>query len=174
MHSTSDYYVNLNCDIKYDVLRLEADLIKYKPLEITTFQAQDSWFEYTPTWRYGRCDGKRNPYPTRYVKELEDYFTKMFDATIVTNFIRQDANTHVPMHSDSGTICSVNIILEEDAAPITFEDIGDVYYRCAFVNVGGKRHAVKSWPEERWLLKYSIKDRSYEECLRKIPDSLKS
>ena len=151
MHSTNDYYVNLNCDIKYDVLRLEADLINYKPLEITTFQAQDSWFEYAPTWKYGRCDGRHNT-SKRYVKELEDYFVKMFDATIVTNFIRQDANTHVPMHSDSGTICSVNIILEENAAPITFE----------------------AWPEERWLLKYSIKDRSYEECLRKIPDSLKS
>jgi len=33
---------------------------------------------------------------------------------------------------------------------------------------------VKSWPEERVLLKYSIKNRSYEECLRRIPDSLKT
>lgn len=173
MHSTSDYYVHLNCDINYDVLRFEADHIEYRPLEIKTFQAQDSWFEYAPTWKYGRCDGKRNT-AKRYVKELEDFFTNLFDAEIVTNFIRQDANTHVPMHSDSGTICSVNILLEEDSAPITFEDIGDVYYRCAFVNVGGKRHMVKSWPEERVLLKYSIKNRSYEECLRKIPDSLRS
>ena len=173
MPSTSDYYVNLNCDINIDMLRLEADMIHYKPLEIKTFQAQDSWFEYAPTWKYGRCDGRQNT-AKRHVKELEDYFVDMFDAEIVTNFIIQDANTCVPMHSDSGTICSVNILLEENSAPITFEDIGDVHYKCALVNVGGKRHMVKSWPEERVLLKYSIKNRSYEECLRRIPDSLKT
>ena len=172
MPSTDNYYAHLNIDINYDVLRLESEMINYRPLEIKTFQAQSTWFEYAPTWKYGRCDGYNNQ-SKRYVKKLEEYFTEMFDAFIVPNFIKQDANTEVPMHSDSGTICSVNIMLEDDCAPITFEDIGDVYYKCAFVNVG-KRHMVKAWPEERILLKYSIKDRSYEDCLRRIPDSLRS
>ena len=173
MLSHDDYYIHMNCDIQYDVLRLEAEEVNYRPLAIKTFQAQDTWFENAPTWKYGKCDGNLNV-AKRYVKELHDYFTDMFDAEIVPNFIRQDANTHVPMHRDSGTICSVNIILEEGLAPITFEDIGDIHYRCAFINVGGQRHAVQAWPEERWLLKYSIKDRSWEECVRKIPDELRS
>ena len=170
MHS--DYYVKLRMKLNFEKLLEESKQIDYKALAIKASAAQDTWFEYAPTWKYGKCDEKRNK-KFGYFEHLYHGFSKMLDAHVVPNFIKQDANTHVPMHRDSGTICSINILLDEDSGPITFEDIGDIYYRIAFVNVGGKRHMVKPFPKERILLKYSVKDKSYEDCLRKIPNTFK-
>ena len=98
-------------------------------------------------------------------KRLVDKFEKMFDVDIKPRFLKQHAHSEIPMHADHGTISCINILLSDTYAPITFEDIGDVTYECALVNVA-QRHAVKSHPEERILLKLSIFDKSYEDVLK--------
>ena len=161
------HYTHLNLDINYNLLRFQADFAPFKPLRIKKEDAQDTFFEYAPTWQFGRIDE-----PIGHMKDLYDYFKELFDDRILINYLRQDANTEVPMHADSGTICAVNIIVSDNAAPITFENIGDVEYKCALINTQ-QRHMVKPFPEDRYLLKYSMKSKTYEECYAKLPDSLK-
>ena len=67
------------------------------------------------------------------------------------------------MHSDINTKCCINIILSKDSAPIVFEDIGEVTYKCALLNIT-KRHMVPAFHLERLLLKFSIFDKTYEEA----------
>ena len=78
-------------------------------------------------------------------------------------YYKQEANTEVPLHADINTLCSVNIILVDDFAPIIFEEIGEVTYKCALLNIS-KAHAVPPHPKIRYLLKYSIFDKTYEEA----------
>jgi len=162
------HYTHLNLDINYNLLRFQADDAPFKPLKIRKEQAQNTFFEYAPTWQFGRIYE-----PVGHMKELHELFTDIFqDPKIWINYLKQDANTSVPMHADSGTICAVNIIVSDNAGPITFENIGDVEYKCALINTS-QRHAVKAYPEERILLKYSMKTKTYEECYARLPDSLK-
>lgn len=75
-------------------------------------------------------------------------------------------NTPLPMHKDKME-CSINIVLDGDEAPITFEDVGDIYYNAAIVNVS-QMHCVKLNPEPRLLLKFCIRKTKYMECVEKL------
>lgn len=77
-------------------------------------------------------------------------------------FYKQAANMEVPLHVDIGGQCAVNILLKGDNAPITFEDWGDIHYDCALIDIMQK-HGVPAHPNERWLFRITIFDRSYEE-----------
>ena len=68
------------------------------------------------------------------------------------------------MHPDKNTLCAINIVLSDTYGPIEFEDLGEIYYDCAILNLQ-KKHAVPSFPEERVLLKFSIFDVSYKDAL---------
>ena len=75
-------------------------------------------------------------------------------------------NTVLPEHVDNGTQCSVNIILTDDAAPVTFSGI-DYYYSQALLNTTVP-HSVTNGPKERILLKISIFDETYEQLSARI------
>lgn len=82
----------------------------------------------------------------------------------VATLHRKDAP--LPMHKDKMQ-CSINIVLSGNISPITFEDIGDVYYETALINVS-KMHCVKPSNEPRLLLKYCIEKTPYEICEEKL------
>ena len=46
--------------LNFEKLLEESKQIDYKALAIKASAAQDTWFEYAPTWKYGKCDEKRN------------------------------------------------------------------------------------------------------------------
>ena len=58
-------------------------------------------------------------------------------------------------------------MLSDDNGPFVFEDIGNVDYKCALLNIT-KKHEVPSHSAERLLLKFSIFDITYEQALAKI------
>jgi len=72
----------------------------------------------------------------------------------------------LPMHVDNGTTCSLNFVLTDDPAPISFED-EDIVYHQALLNTT-LRHSVANGPNERILLKISIFDSSFEEVAAKL------
>jgi len=168
MHSTKineDYMVHMNIDIDYELLALFAEHAQYKPIGNGGGLAnahKDRFWDCVNTWQVNTITN-----PTGYVKELHDYLSDLFEARMVPSFLHQDPNTEVPMHRDSKTLCAVNILTVDDCSPITFEDIGDISYKCALINTR-QRHMVKPHPEDRYLLKFSIKDKTYKECYEKL------
>lgn len=75
-------------------------------------------------------------------------------------------HAHIPEHVDNGTKCSINIILTEHAAPITFGD-KDYYYDTILLNTT-LPHSVTNNEHERIMLKISIFDESYEDLANRI------
>lgn len=69
--------------------------------------------------------------------------------------------TKLPIHVDNGTKCSINFVLSDGAAPITYDGV-DYFYKQALINTSIP-HGVTNGPNERLLLKLSIFDKSYEE-----------
>ena len=163
----NDYLTHLKLDINKNKLLLESDFTHFVGLSIPN--AGDSPFANMPEWEFGRVN---NPMDGSEVKKLKTYFQDLFGVKILPRFLKQQANFEIPMHKDYGTIACINILLTDERSPITFEDIGDVDYECALVNVA-ERHMVKPHPEERLLLKLSVFDKTYEECYACLPDSLK-
>ena len=163
---SKDYLTHLKINYDVDKLILESELIDFKPFEIKSKKAKGTPFEYFPSWELGRM---KKPFGD--IAKITQYFKSMFDVNIDPRYLKQHANAEVPMHSDNGTQTCINILLSDNFGPITFEDIGDVQYECALINVS-KRHAVKKHIEERLLLKLSIFDKSYEECYNRLDVSI--
>tara|TARA_A100001388_G_scaffold74281_2_gene52699 strand:- start:1412 stop:1927 length:516 start_codon:yes stop_codon:yes gene_type:complete len=163
---SKDYLTHLKIDYNVDKLILESELIDFKPLRIKSKKAKGTPFENFPSWEFGHM---KKPFGD--IAKVTQYFESLFDVDIDPRYLKQHANTEVPMHSDNGTQTCINILLSDNFGPITFEDIGDIQYECALINVS-KRHAVKKHSEERLLLKLSIFDKTYEECYNRLPASI--
>lgn len=153
---------NINIEYDKNALMAEAALIDFAPFKLP--KAYGSWFDYTPTWLQGIVN------EGNITKEVAK-IGKLISHRIGTNdirprFYKQQENTELPMHSDNGTLCSINIILSEESAPIIFENGGSYNYDCAILNIQ-ERHSVPAYHKERFLLKYSIFDINYEESVKR-------
>lgn len=153
-----------NIDIEYDKDKLisEANLIDFKPFELP--EPRGSWFDYVPTWLQGRVS--ENNTASEVFRIADIISNKIGTKDIRPRFYKQDENTELPMHSDNGTLCAINIILSDDFAPIVFEKDGAHTYNCAILNVQ-ERHSVPAFHKQRFLIKYSIFDVSYAESIKR-------
>ena len=79
-----------------------------------------------------------------------------------------EPNTELPEHIDETTKCSLNFIASPDPAPITIEGTEYFYRQCLLDTT--KLHSVKNNNTERVLFKISIRDRSFEEMSKIIPN----
>lgn len=75
-------------------------------------------------------------------------------------------NAVIPEHIDNGTLCSINIILTDDAAPIKFGD-KEYYYQTILLNTT-LPHSVVNNEHERIMLKISIFNETYEQLANRI------
>ena len=155
----NNYYNHLNIDYSSHMLRDESFLVHYSPFK--SGRTSGSWFDNATTWLQGRVHDTRM---YTEIHRLSNFFKKVIECNIIKpRFYKQEAGSSVPMHSDMNTKCCINIILSKDSAPIVFEDIGEVTYKCALLNIT-KRHMVPAFHLERLLLKFSIFDKTYEEA----------
>lgn len=104
-----------------------------------------------------------------YAKEVADTFGKLINSTAVqARFYRQAPGYFLDFHKDYGTQCSLNVLLSENADPITFEH-GDVHYKTALLDTQSL-HAVKNTTATRVLFKVSVMDRTFSEVLNILRD----
>ena len=158
----NSYYTHLDINYDSELLVKESKIASYKPFE--SGYNNGTFFAYAPTWLQGRITNF-DDFPE--IKRLTEHIAhKINSSDVRPRFYRQEANTAVPIHRDQNTKCCVNIVLSEKAAPITFEDIGDIDYKCALLNIT-QSHEVKEYPEERLLLKFSIFDVDYEDAVER-------
>ena len=121
-----------------------------------------------PTWEFGHMEK-----PFGHIEKLTHHFETLFNVDIDPRYLKQHANTEVPMHADNGTQTCINIVLSDNYGPITFEDIGDVHYTCALLDVK-KKHMIRAHDKDRWLFNLSILEKTYDECVKKLPNSLRA
>jgi len=170
----SDVIVDIDLVYDKDKLVKEMEQVNFLPYNDlgpkqkgTSNIPEGSWFKNPDTWLLGHVT-KELPEVSKVVKQLEKLFGSK---DIRPRFYKQEANTFVPLHTDTGTLSAVNIILSEDYAPVKFEGLGFINYKCALIDTQ-KRHGVPEHPTERLLLKFSMFDVSFEECKLKLRESL--
>ena len=100
-----------------------------------------------------------------YTSEYIENIMKDLNIKGSPRFYFQQPHFHLKPHRDYGTQCAVNFILN-GTTPINIEGKEYVYSQ-ALVNVQ-KEHSIKTDNEERIMLKFSIKDKSFEEVLNNI------
>ena len=169
----SDYIYDINLTYDKDKLISEMEYVNFHPFNDLGPEQQGvskipegHWFHNPPTWLLGhvRVDLEEQSEISKLKVQLRELFNSH---DIRPRFYKQEANTAVPMHADTGTLSAVNIVLTEDSGPIEFEDIGLVNYDCALIDTQ-KRHGVPAHSKERVLLKFSMFDITFNECKENI------
>lgn len=146
---------HLDLEIDYDKLSSEfdqSDLCEYRLCDY-----DDEYFNHVNNWHHSFPDMNKE---NSEVKRIVDQLNSRAGKTIVSHvqFYRLDANAELPMHRDPmrKARCAVNVLLDDYNAPITFEEIGDVEYKVALVDVSRAMHMVKAYPKDRRLVKFTI------------------
>tara|TARA_X000001036_G_C20581644_1_gene766998 strand:- start:748 stop:1200 length:453 start_codon:yes stop_codon:yes gene_type:complete len=142
--------IHLNYTINKDILLLESDKAR---------KSAKPWHhknEVTagPSWLV-----------SYYTSEYIENIMKDLNIKGSPRFYFQQPHFHLKPHRDYGTQCAVNFILN-GTTPINIEGKEYVYSQ-ALVNVQ-KEHSIRTDNEERIMLKFSIKDKSFEEVLNNI------
>ena len=138
-----EYLTHLDLKYDFDELKKEVEELSFNP-----FAPEECYFR--DTWLKAKLREHIQIYP--HIHELH----QLFKESVIVAY-RQLANTSVHMHIDPATLCSVNIVLAKNAAPVIFEDHGEIYYESALFNTS-VNHAVPAHSEERLLLKFAYLD----------------
>lgn len=112
---------------------------------------------------------KNNIKNWKIIKHTTSYIEKIikdFGVGGDPRFYWLSPNTKLGIHRDYGTTCSINLILNDNPAPITILNT-DIFYNQALLNTTIP-HSVTNGPEERVLLKISIFDKKFDEVVNNI------
>lgn len=109
---------------------------------------------------------KEDWYIGRYTDDHVDKIMRDFEVNGSPRFYWLEPFATIPQHVDNGTQCSINLILTENAAPITIEGV-DYTYQQALLNTT-LPHSVTNGDTERIMLKISIFDETYESLSTRI------
>ena len=109
---------------------------------------------------------------SKYCKDLAESIKNKYNIAgrVDSRFYRLLANELLPFHTDRGTQCSVNVILSDQPAPISFRiqnKISNYHYKVALINTQ-LEHSVQNGSEDRILFKISIFDENFDSVAAKI------
>ena len=105
----------------------------------------------------------------KIVKHKFDYadeLSNIFNVNARQRFYLLDANTTLGQHTDHGTLCSLNFILNNNTAPINFNGT-TIHYKNALIDTT-KLHGVNNNDCDRLLFKMSIFDETFEQVKNKL------
>ena len=144
--------IHLNYNVNKEHLLKEANIVKCLSTGYT-----DSRYPYL-----NLEDWKIYHYNSDYIQEIIDNFKVKGNP----RFYWLSPNAIIPEHIDNGTKCSINIILTENAAPITINGI-DYEYHMILLNTQIP-HSVKNNNVERIMLKISIFNETFDNLANRI------
>jgi len=178
MANESNYICHLNFHFNLD--ELKNDLSKHK-LSYYSLRDRDTWSdEYKAKWldkevniRHRKTTGFIEDENTE-LSRIVNYFKEKLHSEIKPVVTVQRKNTELPYHKDSDVMpASINFLLDDGYAPITFKDYGDIKYKTALVNIS-QYHKVKPQDKERQLLKLCIYNKTFEECKELLSEYIQS
>lgn len=117
--------------------------------------------------KYGKLDWQVLYINFDYAEKLN----KFFNVNGRPRFYNLKAGVDLPFHTDNGTKCSLNFLLQDkDPAPVTYKS-AEYYYKSALLNVT-KEHGVFNTKKDRLLFKLSIFDEDFNSVKNKIQKAL--
>ena len=147
------YLTHLKYDFNEDIINELAEQLrnKAKPYKDSRFpnKAADHW------------------HTLKFEHEYLQKIMNDFKINGSPRFYWQKPNSIISTHVDNGTQCSLNFVLSDNPAPVTFEDKHDFYYKQCLLNTS-LPHSVKNGENERLLLKISVFDETYESLAERI------
>jgi hypothetical protein len=118
-----------------------------------------------PYWKVIRDNNLNSEISRSYAQFIKDSYGIV--GKINVSFYRLLANETLPWHIDTDTKCSINFILNGDAAPVSYKD-GSYTYKQALIRTDIP-HMVKNGNKDRILYKISIFDMDFEDVAALLP-----
>ena len=148
----TDEIVSFDCSFDEDKLLLYYDKF---------MQKAESYSDYR-----GKLDNWKIARDIQF--DYAEQLCKRFNVNGSPRFYSLEKNTHLPMHVDHGTECSLNFLIDEsEPAPVKFESGNEYRYKFCLLNTQ-KKHGVDNVSEDRILFKLSIFDETFEQVKQKI------
>ena len=165
MITTKDKLHHLDIEMDYDKLLEEFHQMKFEN------NKSENWWrakseERSQFWKESKA--WQTAVPVEVYPPETERLRELFQADVVLHYILY-SDCELPRHRDWEVITAVNIILSEDNAPITFGDDEDIYYKCALIDIS-QDHKVKKYPNDRYLLKYCWKTKTFDEVREEFYD----
>ena len=101
-----------------------------------------------------------------HTSEYVDQIIQDFEIEAKPRFYWLMPHAVIPEHTDNGTLCSINIVLTDHAAPITIND-QEYFYQTALLNTTVP-HSVVNNENERIMLKLSVFNETFEQLAARI------
>ena len=119
-------------------------------------------------WKVIRHEDMTSKYCRNLAESIKHKYN--IEGRVDARFYRLLPNELLPFHTDRGTQCSINVILSDQPAPISFRiqnEISEHYYNVALINTQ-LEHSVDNGPEDRILFKISIFDEDFRSVEKKL------
>ncbi len=148
----SDCLIDLNYPLDYDLLKKAVDIASTKK----------KCYE-DPRYNNRKLS---NWLISKYSNDYIDKIITDFEITGSPRFYWLDPNTMIPPHIDNETTCSINFLLSDNLAAVSFGST-ELYYRQCLLNTK-KLHWVRNGNSPRILFKISVFNEPYEELASRI------
>lgn len=141
-------------EVNEDILLLEYENQKHKEKSYKDHRGQlDDWKILSINFDYA------------------EQLNKFFNINGKPRFYNLKAGVDLPFHTDNGTECSLNFLLQDkDPTPVTYKS-GEYYYKSALLNVT-REHGVFNTKKDRLLFKLSIFDEDFNNVKNKVKKAL--
>ena len=149
---STQFLTLLNYNLDIPALLVEAEIARAKSSPYTDPRYPDTSFKH---WRI-----------QKHTAPVIQKIINDFEVEGSPRFYFQQPNSCISDHIDNGTLTSINFILSENAAPITFGN-DNFYYKQCLLNTQ-LMHRVNTTSSERILLKISIFNETYNDLAKRI------
>ena len=166
----------------------ESKVFKYKPInketltwiynegiefndDLSFIEKDNKWWTEQESWAAsrepisGEVDLSESIRITKLMKEI------CKTDKIKANFLTQTQGSEVPTHTDVGTLCAINFILEGGQTPINFEGYADEYYDTALLNVSVNHSVPVQKDQNRILFKLRFTHHTFDEIKQCIQNN---
>jgi hypothetical protein len=154
-------------------LRKEHEQFNFEVLRLNN--PLDEWFNKQSSWWVAAVNEVTTaPLIKKIVSKLETVLDKEFINTnqlnenIAVRFYLQKQGAVLVTHQDyPESNVALNFTFDANIAPITFSDIGDVYYKCCLLNVD-QFHSVGASPIDRLMMRITPMNFNYQDVCKRF------
>ena len=139
--------------------------------DLSFIDKDDKWWTEQESWTASR-EPKVTDFDLTESRRLKALFQKVCDTDdIKASFLTQKQTTEVIVHTDVGTLCAINFLLEGGQTPINFEGYPDEYYDVALINTSINHSVPIQKDQDRILFKLRFTHNTFDDIKQKIKNS---
>lgn len=175
----NDYYNHVDIrqfGVTSDDVKAESAGFEFKVVRFENTADVDNWFNEQVTWQVATVYNVSNsPNLRKIIQKLETVINTKFldndallENAIGIRFYIQKAGSKLIEHQDyQETSVALNFTFDDNVAPLTFRDIGDVPYKCCLFNVR-HFHSVKPSAIDRLILRITPVNTVYQDVCSQL------